>query len=416
MAIYGLSNLGGNAMMYGGIYGGGGLYSLIGAFNPLSLDPYLLFDTQSSMIGTFENPTLDLDPSVPSSLDIITATRAGTATVTDASGNIVDAAPNTVRVDHVDGVPMILVEPSATNLVPSKVFFGVGTTTIASGFLAPDGSMDAYELSNILDNSSDRVYCVAATVSGSTEYTGSLYVKGTAGEVATIQAKRSGAGAISTSTTSVVTLTGSWQRVTGLTFTTAADNTQAVVSVRREAAATADTIQVWGAQFELGSVATSYIPTSGSTVTRAADDYKIVGTDFTDFWNTSEGTIYVEFQTEIGFTGAQRYVLGSQSNIARFCYLQGASDHTTTYDGGNILLSSYVPKEITRYAVTFEDSVAVDAMRASLNGTAEQVAPHNGNLLSLPTQLNIGSTQAGFEQLNGHIKRLIYWPYHSDSL
>jgi hypothetical protein len=44
------------------------------------------------------------------------------------------------------------------------------------------------------------------------------------------------------------------------------------------------------------------------------------------------------------------------------------------------------------------------------------VAPHNGNLLSLPTQLNIGSTQAGFEQLNGHIKRLIYWPYHSDSL
>ena len=46
-------------------------------FNPLSLDPYLLFDTQSSMIGTFENPTLDLDPSVPSTLDVITATRAG---------------------------------------------------------------------------------------------------------------------------------------------------------------------------------------------------------------------------------------------------------------------------------------------------------------------------------------------------
>jgi hypothetical protein len=386
-------------------------------FNPLSLDPYLLFDTQSSMIGTFENPTLDLDPSKPDTLNVITATRSGVATYTDAAGLIQSASADTVRIDHVDGVPMILVEPSATNLVPSKVFTAPGPITIASGFLAPDGSMDAYEASNILDASSDRVYCASAAVSGSTEYTGSLYVKGTAGEVATIETKRVSGATYAGASIAHVELTGSWQRVTGMTFTTAADNTQAAVSVRKYGTATtADTIQVWGAQFEAGSVATSYIPTSGSTVTRAADDLVISGSDFTNFWNTSEGTVYVEFQTEIGFNGTQRYVLGSQSNIARFCYLQGASDHTTTYDGGNILLSSYVPKEITRYAVTFEDSVAVDAMRASLNGTAEQVAPHNGNLLSLPTQLNIGSTQAGFEQLNGHIKRLIYWPYHSDSL
>jgi hypothetical protein len=386
-------------------------------FNPLSLDPYLLFDTQSSMIGTFENPTLDLDPSKPDTLNVITATRSGVATYTDAAGLIQSASADTVRIDHVDGVPMILVEPSATNLVPSKVFTAPGPITIASGFLAPDGSMDAYEASNILDASSDRVYCASAAVSGSTEYTGSLYVKGTAGEVATIETKRVSGATYAGASIAHVELTGSWQRVTGMTFTTAADNTQAAVSVRKYGTATtADTIQVWGAQFEAGSVATSYIPTSGSTVTRAADDLVISGSDFTNFWNTSEGTVYVEFQTEIGFNGTQRYVLGSQSNIARFCYLQGASDHTTTYDGGNILLSSYVPKEITRYAVTFEDSVAVDAMRASLNGTAEQVAPHNGNLLSLPTQLNIGSTQAGFEQLNGHIKRMIYWPYHSDSL
>src|SRR5210317_110688 len=95
-----------------GLTRGGGV-----PFNPLSLDPYLLFDTQSSMIGTLENPTLDLDPADPETLDIITATRAGTATYTDANGVIQTASPDTVRVDHVDGVPMILVEPSSENLV-----------------------------------------------------------------------------------------------------------------------------------------------------------------------------------------------------------------------------------------------------------------------------------------------------------
>src|SRR6056300_876791 len=90
---------------------------VVSRFNPLSLDPYLLFDTRSSMIGTLENPTLDLDPSKPDTLNVITATRASTATYTDANGNIATAAADTVRVDHVDGVPMILVEPSATNLL-----------------------------------------------------------------------------------------------------------------------------------------------------------------------------------------------------------------------------------------------------------------------------------------------------------
>ena len=57
-------------------------------FSPLDLDPYLLFDTQSSMIGTLENPTLDLDPANPDTLDVITASRAGVATYTDADGLI----------------------------------------------------------------------------------------------------------------------------------------------------------------------------------------------------------------------------------------------------------------------------------------------------------------------------------------
>jgi hypothetical protein len=32
------------------------------------------------------------------------------------------------------------------------------------------------------------------------------------------------------------------------------------------------------------------------------------------------------------------------------------------------------------------------------------------------SRLNLGTRQDGTQPLNGHIKRLIYWPYHSDSL
>ena len=88
-----------------------------GSFSPYALNPYLLFDARDSMIGTLENPTLDLNPALPETLDVITAVRAGVATYTDESGLIQSATANTVRVDHSLGYPAMLIEPSATNLV-----------------------------------------------------------------------------------------------------------------------------------------------------------------------------------------------------------------------------------------------------------------------------------------------------------
>ena len=50
----------------------------------------------------------------------------------------------------------------------------------------------------------------------------------------------------------------------------------------------------WGYQVEAGAFATSYIPTSGSTVTRAVDTAIIRGTNFTDWYNSSASTLFVE--------------------------------------------------------------------------------------------------------------------------
>src|SRR6056300_1398156 len=93
-----------------GLLSAAGLFSKAGvfdkkseSFNILELDPYLLFDARESMLGTLENPTLDLDPATPSTLDVITATRSGTATYTDANGVIQEAEADTVRVDYTQG-------------------------------------------------------------------------------------------------------------------------------------------------------------------------------------------------------------------------------------------------------------------------------------------------------------------------
>ena len=51
----------------------------------------------------------------------------------------------------------------------------------------------------------------------------------------------------------------------------------------------------WGLQVEVGSFPTSYIPTSGSTVTRADEYASITGTNFSDFFSNQVGTFYAQF-------------------------------------------------------------------------------------------------------------------------
>ena len=51
-----------------------------------------------------------------------------------------------------------------------------------------------------------------------------------------------------------------------------------------------DGIFVWGGQTEVGAFATSYIPTVASQVTRTADVANMTGTNFSDWFNPTEGT------------------------------------------------------------------------------------------------------------------------------
>jgi hypothetical protein len=398
-----------------GLYNEAGLY-VPGLFSPLSLNPLLAYEAESSMVAPFEQPTLDLDPSDPSSLDIITATRAGVATYTDADGVIQSASADTVRVDHVDGVPMILVEPSATNNVLNKTWYLAGGSSVVGGIDAPDNSTDAYRISNIQSATGDRGYCEPAPIAGGVEYTGSCYVRGTAGETIIVTAKRFSGGTFTAADDQFITLTGEWQRVEGLTWTTAAGNISATIVIYNAGASTtADTLDVWGAQLETGSVATSYIPTSGSTVTRQADDLVISGSDF-DFYNQSEGTFYaesIESQNSV-----DSFVLDANNGFANYIEIfnTGSDTKVVLKSGGTPYVNKVIGNRpstgvLSRVALSYE----TNNVSASIDGI--NMSPDTSATMStVINKLIIGADFNFANQLNGHIKRLIYWPYHSDSL
>ena len=83
-----------------------------------------------------------------------------------------------------------------------------------------------------------------------------------------------------------------WYRVHAVqNNTTGGTQTVMRLSIGRGASDTGF-IYVWGGQVEAGSFPTSYIPTSGSTVTRAVESALINGNNFSSFFSQSGFTLY----------------------------------------------------------------------------------------------------------------------------
>ena len=415
-----------------GLYGSCGVYKFDknGAiFNPLDLNPYLLFDAESSMIGTLENPTLDLDPTKQESLDVITATRAGsTATFTDSSGLIKAARPNTVRVDYVDSVPMILVEPSSENLLPysedisnsawSK--FGAGTgvvPTVTPDFgTSPDGTLSASRVqfnkgSGTSVGDMSVIFDSAQTSSGATT-SKSVYLKSNTTEAYEMVIYE----VTDASGTNVkkITVTPDWQRfhVYGAISATTTGITIGLREISVSGLSNTADVLVWGAQLETGSVATSLIPTAGSPVTRAADDLVISGSAFTDFYNQSEGTIYVEAQKRNHTSSVYNFTIGNGTLTNRIISTNSVF-YVVNQGGDQVGLAFSLPSnELYRFAASFK----TDNAKVSVNGASE--LSDTSCVFPTSTGIALGGRQdaVNTQKLNGHIKRLIYWPYHSDSL
>ena len=90
-----------------------------------------------------------------------------------------------------------------------------------------------------------------------------------------------------------------------------------------------DGIFIWGAQLEAGSFPTSYIPTTSSTVTRAADAASITGTNFSSWYNSTAGSFYADVKAYGTSSGSSR--ISGTDQIATPLYYNTTADIIKSY-------------------------------------------------------------------------------------
>jgi hypothetical protein len=256
-------------------------------------------------------------------------TRASTGWYTNASGVLVSAATNAPRFDY-DPVTLqlkgLLLEDTATNIWLQSAdvsTWQVGSIGVAgpaltlNAFTAPDGTLTA-----------DRLDIPAVTTAGmlsglfqsvgvaATSYAFSMWMRGVAGgERLWLYVTPDGVLYYRQS----VTLTTGWRRYVVITPTLTAASWFFSIGVdlrdAGQSATLAQSIYVWAGQLET-SYMSSYIPTTGGIVTRAADalSYPIASVPA---FSATAGTLSHEYILEgvaVASVGAPVAFVGANAN------------------------------------------------------------------------------------------------------
>ena len=312
----------------------------------------------------------------------------------------------------------LLLEEQRTNLMTwSDDFSNVvwnklaSVTVTANTITSPDGTSNA---DTIESAGAAQVIYQTATVTANTVYTASVYVKlGTMlvseYKIAIYNATAGAFIAIDITPTAVVS-SSTWTRI-DYTFTTPVG----CLSVRfypvRITATVNATVYLWGAQLEAGAFPTSYIPTTSAAATRAADNASMTGTNFSSWYNQSEGTIYSQWMLGGDTTSINVYNIndGTGNNLIRARYNSaGSASDNAVIVGGSVPATLTTSNQMTLYssyknAMTYkQDDFARSSSRLLVTDTL-------GNVPTV-TQINIGSNAVGTEQLNGHIQSIKYYP------
>ena len=333
--------------------------------------------------------------------------------------NLPSAAP---RFDHdptTNASLGLLVEESRTNLLTYSENFSswiiqTGASITANQGIAPDGTLTASFLTGTGMANNGVLSTPSASVSTTSNNTKSIYLRSVSG-TPSVSLK----DPYLTVNRQVVNLTTEWQR---FSLTEIQPSGLAGIWIDE---IPAEGIYAWGAQLEAGAFATSYIPTSGSTVTRAADEASITGSNFTSFWNSEkEGTLFFEHdlnpETQTG-NPTNSMIIAFSTSLTTYngptLGLWGSGDSRyfpTDYSNGTYNTDGWPTRTdllanlgITlanpgkdRYAVGYK--VGTGLSNLAINGTL--LGARDTSADYIPTGLYFGGSH------NQRISRLTYYP------
>lgn len=311
-------------------------------------------------------------------------------------------------------------EPAATNLMPKSVvdadgWAGIGTITTINAATAPDGTTTA-ALSTVPAGGAvyDPYYNVGCTVSSSTVYTWSAYVKlGTmvAADYKFAVYDLTNSTFIGSELVPAVTpVNYEWRRIT-YTFTT--PSTCVLVRpymFRNSSTGAGGTVYTWGGQLEAGYVPSSYIPTTGSAATRSADvftsaqttrQYDNLVTNSTNWMNWNEGTFVVDLDFS-DTTGSPFILKGSTSEYATIRAWNGIG----TWNGTSQIDTFSPTSNVSSYA-SYAVSFNANGRTLMLNGGTANTG--SGAFNTTPTTISFGGDGGG-RMISGHMKNVIFYP------
>jgi hypothetical protein len=294
----------------------------------------------------------------------------------------------------------LLIEEQRQNLLTySNTFSNAAWTatniSLASSITSPDGTANAFTATASAGNGT-LYQTVTLTAAANTI---SFWIQRKTG-TGTVQLTLDGTNF------TAVPPSASWQQLSITATPTAGSHTVGLRIVTN-----GDAVNIAFAQCELGAFATSAIVTTSAVVTRYADNASMTGTNFSGWYNQTQGTFKMDLAATFPASGStyitsvndgtssyylQAYILNS---IGR-PYAASANGGTAIIIFAGVALTSTVPFKLARAYKVNSDQLAV-------NG----VASAGGAPAAIPTvsQLNLGN-QLGFFPINGSVSKYAYYP------
>ena len=439
--------------------------SLLGRFHrPMSRG---LVNNMLTMNNLGDGSTLSLDFTTGVLDPRLTFTRSTTATYIPSSGYVTSAAINAPRFDYSPtniGEPRgLLIEGQTANRTKySEAFTNAYWNTTANNVTAADSvatsptgvALTASTLTEIAGTGSHHVHQLVGefTPAASTAYTMSCFVKQptsnairyvqlafwSAGFGLTaymnydLQTGTVGTGGAGITASSITAYPNGWYRITATATSVAVPGVSGFQlgfsttsgAVRTEsytASAPLKSIQLFGAQVEVGSGASSYIPTGASQVTRELDSCVMTGTNFSSwFAGATEGVLFAQYEKQRSQSGnaAHDYcAVGSRYNPGEGLILYNGNTNfyptAILWPTGGAIFAGGIATAIPSVTKQAAKWFAANDITMYSNGVVGTTGVGTGTvtpaMLSFGANSNTG-TEATRDWLNACVRRVKFYP------